>query len=156
MIVTLDKEEFTFATYIGAQRCIEAKVMGLKDAHGFQGDGWGISIEGACGELAVAKSLGREWEATVNTFKTGGDVGQYQVRTTSYPEGSLIFRPGKDRESDVFILVIGVAPVFDVVGWIMGSDARQGKWYREYGGRPPAFFVPRDEMRPMSSIPVFE
>jgi hypothetical protein len=66
--VTLTGGELIAASIVGAYRHIAAIVGARKDAHGCDGDGWEKHIEGACGELAVAKTLRMYWPATVNTF----------------------------------------------------------------------------------------
>jgi len=128
------------------RRQIEALRQHRPDRHGFDGeDGWTIHIEGAAGEMAVAKLRNRYWNGSVNTFKTGGDVGAVQVRTRSKAHYDLIVRDD-DRNDDAFFLVIGSIPVFDVVGWIKGRDAKRPEWLQTYGERPPAYFVPQSAL----------
>ena len=55
MIITLERDEIEYAASIGARRQIDAVLSGKKDSHGFNGDGWGIHIDGACGELKRLK-----------------------------------------------------------------------------------------------------
>lgn len=132
---------------IGMQRQLEALSQGRPDRHGYDGaDGWTVHVEGACGELAVAKLLNRYWAGTLNTFKEGGDVGNIQVRTRSRENYDLIVRTD-DRDEDVFVLVVGRAPKYRVVGWIRGKDAKRAEWSQTHGGRPAAFFVPQHALR---------
>ena len=39
-------------------------------------------VLGALGEIAVAKALNMFWDSSLNTFKSRGDVGDVEVRTT--------------------------------------------------------------------------
>lgn len=133
------------AGQVGIRRQMEALKRGLPDRHGFTGLGWDIHVEGACGELAVAKALGRYWNGSVNTFKVGGDVGAMQVRTRSRSHYELLIRPD-DKDQDVFVLVTGTSPKFKVVGWIKGKDAKRVEWLQTHGGRPPAYFVPQKSL----------
>lgn len=118
------------------------------DRHGYKGAGWSEHIEGACGEAAVAKVLNRFWNGSVDTFATGGDVGDIQVRTRSSHDYELLVRPD-DRDSDVFILVTGRAPTFRVIGYIWGRDAKRPEWLQTHGSRPAAYFVPHAFLTPI-------
>ncbi len=146
--VTLTPAELRMAALVGLERQLEALSQSLPDRHGYEGEGWNIHIEGAAGELALAKWLGRYWDGSVNTFQSGGDVGEIQVRTRSKEDYDLLVRPG-DKEDAVFVLVIGKAPRFRVVGWIRGADAKRPEWLRAYGGRAEAYFVPQHALKPV-------
>ena len=98
--------------------------------------------------MAAAKALGRYWTMPVNTFKDGGDVGELQIRTRPRHYNELIVRPG-DRDTDTFILVTGRSPQFRVHGYITGGQAKRRCWLHDYGGRPPAYFVPQSALRPL-------
>ena len=144
--VVLTINEAKLAASVGMHRHMEAISHGLPDKHGFTAeDGWTIHIQGAAGEIAAAKALNRYWNGSVNTFKRGGDVGKLQVRTRSRMDYDLIVRPD-DRDSDVFILVLGGIPSFRVAGWILGSDAKCEAWLQTHGNRPAAYFVPQESL----------
>lgn len=154
MKVTLDWSELELAAAVGLRRQISSMRDQREDKHGFSGPGWTIHIEGACGELAVAKALGRYWNGSVDNFR-GPDIpdqevraafGRIQIRTRSNAYYDLIVRPD-DADQDVFILVTGRAPEFEVHGWIRGREAKQEMWLRTYGDRPPAYFVPQAALR---------
>jgi hypothetical protein len=145
MNVTLTWYEVAIGAYVGIQRQIAALSKRLPDRHGYIGDGWSEHIEGACGEMAAARAIGQYWTPSVNTFKNGGDVGEIQVRTRSNHEYDLLIR-NSDRDDDIFILVTGKVPSFVVRGWLRGSDCKKQEWLKEYGGRPPAWFVPQGSL----------
>jgi hypothetical protein len=150
MIVTLEDFEMDIANFVGHRRQEEAEKKGLPDKHGFEGgtaEGTHIHCCGAVAEFAVGKALDIHWGGSVNTFKRGGDVGHFQVRYRSQEHYQLIVR-ADDRDEDIFILVRGTPPTLDVVGWLTGKDAKNPEWVRRYGGRPPAFFVPDDQLKP--------
>lgn len=146
--VTLTWFEVLHASMVGIRRQIEALKKNLPDAHGFNGDeSWTVHIEGACGEMALAKHRNLYWNASVNTFKKGADVLLLHVRTRSKPEYELIVRRD-DPDQDVFVLVTGRCPTYKIHGWIHGKEAKKTEWLKEHGGRPPAFFVPQSKLRP--------
>jgi hypothetical protein len=151
--VRLTWPEVSIGAVIGLFRHIEALKRQRPDAYGrSEADGWSDHIEGACGELAFAKAAHRYWTPTVNTFKTGGDVGIVQVRTRSRQDYQLLVRDD-DADDAPFVLVRGRAPCYWVVGWIPGNEAKRTEWRKAYGGRPPAYFVPDEALFSMEDVP---
>src|SRR5262245_14237971 len=144
---TLDWYELLQAAIVGSQRQVKRLREGMHDAHGYNGDGWSIHIEGAAAEMAYAKATNRYWSVPVaDDFRSvPGDVGTVQIRSTPRPNGCLILHPG-DRDDAPFVLAIGRAPAFDFVGWGYAGDLKRREYWREDTGRP-AFFVPQDALR---------
>lgn len=139
------------AQAIGGMRNITAIEKGRKHIAGFgNGSAWNNHIEGAAGELAVAKVLDVYWGGSINTFKKGGDVGDLQVRTSLTHE-DLIVRP-HDSDSAIFVLVLGPLPTVQVKGWMYGYEAKQEKWLARRAERTPAYFVPNKELRSIEEL----
>lgn len=152
VLITLSPMEARAAVLTGVERQIDSLGRGLADKHGANtDDSWTLHIEGAAGEMAAAKALGRYWQMPVGTFKAGGDVGDFQVRTRSRHDYELIVREG-DRDGDAFILVTGSIPRFQVHGWMRGRDAKRPEWLKEHGGRAPAWFVPQAQLHPLVEL----
>lgn len=152
--VTLSGYEMLLAGQAGVMRQVEAIRRGRKDAYGFKGDAWGVHIEGAGGELAVAKLVGAYWNACVrNPDELPGDVGNYEVRTPSRPNSRLIVHP-QDPDDRPFVLVTGTMPNYTIHGYILGSDAKQQQWWEDPVGGRPAYFVPQSALLPMSQEPL--
>lgn len=140
----LTQIEAFIASQVGSMRNTKSLAQGNQDAFGLSADkdGWGLHIEGAAGEMAAAKALNIYWAGTINTFKKGGDLGaRIQIRTRSRRDYELLVRPA-DRDEDIFVLVTGKSPHFEVHGWITGRDAKQADYLKTHGGRDPAYFVP--------------
>ena len=137
------------AAQVGVRRMLESLRKGSAQANGCE-DTWTPHIEGACGEMVVAKALNRYWSGSVNTYSQP-DVAEYQVRTRSKPEYQLIVRPDDDDEAP-FVLVRGRAPSYDIVGWLYGYEAKQSIWLRTYGNRRPAYFVPDEALHDPSQL----
>lgn len=133
---------------------------GLHNANGLRAShqaGGQLHLLGCLGEFAFALAIGREWSGDVDTFRSRPDVGKAEVRTRSRADYDLIVRDD-DSPAKPYVLVNGAetngaqAPVWlEVVGWLWGHEARRPCWLRAYGGRPPAYFVPRAGLRPMPS-----
>ena len=103
MRVTLTWSEVFHASSIGRMRKVRSMQKGSQNNHGFSGSGWNEDIEGACAEMAVAKSLQIYWNGGVDTYKDS-DVGHYQVRWSDKHNNSLIVRPD-DADDAVFVFV---------------------------------------------------
>lgn len=145
--IQLGLPQLRIAAMVGVERNLESLCRRSPDTIPTP-DPWKAHIEGAAAEAAVGKALGIFWGGDVNTFKAP-DLEGWQVRATDRPGGCLIVRP-KDRDGDRFILVIVSIPVFDVVGWIYGREAKRPEWFRDSG--PPAWFVPQGALRPIGKV----
>jgi hypothetical protein len=150
MQVRLTNQEMMTAALIGIMRQVSS--LRREDGHGFDGeDGWTIHIEGACGEMATAKALGRYFEPTLNTFKAPDLGANIQVRTRSKNHYDLLIR-NDDNLDNIFVLVTGRAPLFEVRGYLRGHDAIKDEWVKTYGGRPAAWFVPQAALLPIVDL----
>ena len=139
------------AAQVGILRRLASLKNGRPNRHGFDGtNAWNIDIEGACGEMAVAKVLGVFWDGSVDTF-SANDLPNLQVRTSPDVNDRLIVRPG-DSDTGRWCLVTGAFPDYVVHGWISGADAKRPEWSRDYNGRPPAYFVPQQALLPLSDL----
>ena len=148
--VRLSWHESAMASDVGRLRQLAAIKAGLMDRHGYAGNGWAEHIEGAMGELVVAKVLDIYWDGSVNTFSRS-DLPGIEVRTRSKGDYELIVRP-HDSDESVFVLVTGKCPIYVVRGWIKGRDAKRPEWLKEHGSRPPAHFVPQEALKPVEAL----
>lgn len=136
VIVELSTPEIYIASQVGIMRNIAScqrkleSVARSPDAH--NDAQWSMDINGAQGELAVAKAFGVYWNASVNSGKAA-DVRKIQVRTTTWATGRLIIRP-KDSDEDLFMLVHCRRPIFTLAGWMYGHEAKVEKFFREKDG----------------------
>jgi len=147
--VTLDPHEFLYAAMVGVTRQIGNLRGRRQNRYGAEHeDPWRLHIEGACGEMAVARHLGRYWSGALGNLKAA-DIGiGVQVRTRSQPDYDLILHP-EDPDDDAFVLVTGCAPRFTLRGWIYGRDGKDDRWWQDPAGGRPAYFVPQSVLRPM-------
>lgn len=148
--VRLTWHEAAMASEIGRLRQLSSLRSNRQDQHGYAGEGWNIHIEGACGELALAKALNTYWNGSVNTFKDF-DVLDLQVRTAPSHSHRLIVRPA-DPDQHRFVLVTGRCPNYRVHGWILGCDAKRVEWLAEEAKRPAAFFVPAAALQSIEAL----
>lgn len=146
-VVTLTWYELLQAAITGAMRRIESLKSNVSDKFGYpnEEDNWSREIEGAAAEMAYAKFRNKYWSASINTYQKAADVGRVQVRSSAHENGSLIVRP-HDKDEDIYVLLIGKAPTFRVVGWQRGIEAKKSEWQRSPNGVHPAFFVPQSAL----------
>jgi len=149
--VSLTWGELGFAMWIGAVRQLQNLKAGRTDAHGRGADdGWTAHIEGAAGEMALAKAMGVYWSGALGNLKAD-DVGPLQVRTRSSHSYDLIVHK-TDPDDRAFVLLTGRAPHFIARGWIRGDDAKREEWWADPAKGRPAYFVPQAELHPIEDI----
>ncbi|MCK9459649.1 MAG: hypothetical protein M0R80_08425 [Proteobacteria bacterium] len=143
--VRLESYEEEIGVFVGTSRYNQAKLQGKKNSHGLKCDeaeSLQHNIDGAKGEVAFAKALNLYYSGSVNTFKSGGDVGKIQVRTRGKDYYDLLVRED-DRNGDTFVLVLGCPPLYQIIGYIDGKHAKNKRYLKAYGDREPAYFVPQ-------------
>ena len=151
--VHLTTFEWGRSATVGMQRQIASVLAKRKERFAKNRDPWDKHIEGACGECATAKALGIYWDGSVNTFKDGGDVGPYQVRTRSDPNYGLNIR-ADDKDDRIFILCIGRSPNFTIHGWMTAGEVkRHPEWILNPNGWGEAWFAPKEVLFPMEDLP---
>lgn len=155
-MIRLTNSELLTGASVGCMRLVQALTKKWNSSHGAGGiDPWISNIEGAQGELAVAKALGIYWQPIVGD-PDADDAGPYQVRTNcSRRWDDTPLHPG-DRDDRVFIGVLSFMPDFDIMGWIWGRDGKRQEWWRDGTPGRPAFWVPRGKLLPMSELPTVE
>lgn len=129
-------------------------------------DSWTKNIEGCCAEAAIAKWRNLYW--SVGMFRAG-DVWGYQSRCNMsrrlddtilrppFPEEDF---PGDDPEkiyigSLSWIGLNGRADI-EIMGWVQGKEVmiEGAEWFRAgTPGRPWAWWVPRERLHPLSTLP---
>ena len=112
------------------RRDLEEVVAGYAPKHGYTGVLVTMNVIGACGEVAVCKALGINWDGVPHIVKSADAVTNIHVRTAACKSGHLIVRP-PDSNDHRYVLVIGDRPNFLVKGWMQGREAKQKRWRRD-------------------------
>jgi len=155
MKIELTRSEFFQASMIGLMRNLTNINQGRKDRFGAEKmDGWGIHIEGACGEAAVAKAMNVFYNGNMGDL-TACDVNNsernIEVRTRAQDWHDLIIHPS-DKDDSAYILITGKAPSFTIQGWILGMNGKQQEFWKDPAGGRPAFFVLKSKLRPINEL----
>jgi hypothetical protein len=122
----------------------------LPDAHGLQADremGLKIDRQGAIAECVLAKHLNVFWCGSINTFKREKDVGAaFEVRSIDSLKKRLIVR-ADDADDAYFVCIAVLDDACYIMGYMLGKDAKKGKWLQDINGRESAWFVPIDQLK---------
>jgi hypothetical protein len=151
MIVLRPTEsELHLGMHVGVLRAIFALRAELEGKYGCEDTGCAAHINGAIGEMMLAKHRNLFWTGTVGTVRASADVGGYlQVRATELRHGKLIAHP-PDKDYQPFVLARILLPEVHLVGWLWGGEAKQKKFWRDDVARPAFFAWP---VRDMETLP---
>lgn len=148
--VNLDNSEYLHALIAGSLRRASARAKGRQNFYGAQSaDAEKLDIVGSVGECVVAKYLNKFWVGA-GLFR-GGDVDDYQVRTTTHDFGHLVLN-NNDSDDKKYILVCVNSGVGKIRGWIYARDGKQQQYWKDMSGRGPAYYVPQSKLRSISTL----
>lgn len=154
MKVTLTPAEVLLAYQVAAMRQTQNMVRSTRAKHGApEGpEGEILDVIACRGEMAVAKALNLYWAGTVGRYGAP-DVGEIvDVRTRRQRWHDLILHR-EDPDERPFVLAFAESPQsVELLGWILGSDGKQERHWKDPAGGRPAYFVPQSELRPMGEI----
>jgi len=158
--VTLTWYEVSVAIHLVGLRHTESLRKGMKDKHGYKGRDLQDNFYGMLGEIAFAKATGKYFPMSVNTFKEA-DIGiNWQVRTVgSNNNRDLIVRPADpSKHKYVLVEIIKKGDFYQATihGWIEGTQAKDKQYLSYFGNpdRPPAYRIPKKDLRPTTWMPV--
>lgn len=143
--IVLTPAEMLVAAQVGIQRQVQNLKHNVQAAYGARREhDWQLNIEGALGEMALAKYLGIYWDGKGEMREP--DVGNVDVRTTPKPNNRLILHP-KDPDDRVFYLLTGYNGQYVVRGSILGKDGKKQEYWTDPKTGRPAYFVPQEALK---------
>jgi hypothetical protein len=107
----------------------------------------GAHVEGAMGEMVVAKARGKYFMPTVNNFKEADLGTNVQVRLRMFHHWDLIIRDN-DNPEHIYVLVTGTGPEFCIRGWAYAKDVMLPEYRKDHGGSGEAWFIPESALKP--------
>lgn len=162
IVIKLTEEQEKYAEKIGRDRQRNAELRGA-NATNILPSALQIHIWGAKAEYAASLYLNTKVSTNLYTIdqyhnpsykdSRGTDLHNgVEVRSTSYPYGELVVRK-KDWDFVPYLLVFRKSPVYTLIGWCYGYEAKQSKYWKDVGnyGRP-AWFVPQDDLHPVRTL----
>lgn len=144
--ITLSESEMAVARLIGRMRHQDAAAKGRKDVVADIGNSLDRHINGAAGEMAVAKAIGRYWDADIVRFKGADILPDLQVRWGSWHNGDLIVRDDDDPGCLYYHVTGSPEGLMCVHGFIDGWAAMCECFRKNPGGYKPAYCVPHAEL----------
>lgn len=149
--IELNRHEILAAAIGGCQRRVKAMEIDRPQFYGAdeRSNYWQIDIQGAIAEFAVAKAFDKYWEpATDKPLKSlPGDVGFYQIRSTTHKNGNLIVYEA-DSDDVPFILAIVAEPYVKLAGYLYGEEAKKIGEKHRYGDS----WVSQDKLRSVTEL----
>jgi len=105
-------------------------------------------IEGAGAEFAVCIDLGVTWnpQLTPRDWELPDIPPDWQVRSTHHRNGRLCVQRTRDKDNHRFVLVTAAPPLFTIVGWLPGRDAKRDEWWTDLGRGWLCYAVPQDAL----------
>lgn len=151
-LIKLTRQEMRTAAYTGVERNLSALVNKLPTSYGAteRKTEWQNHVVGAIAEYAVAKFLNVYWNPAVdiNFQELIGDVQNYQVRATTWPQGCLLLHP-KDKDEAPFILAVIESNIVTLKGWLYGYEGKAIGEIKEFG----TYWVSQNKLHPMDRLP---
>jgi hypothetical protein len=153
--INLTAPELMLAAQAGVMRQVEnLKKNQAQNTLGYdEKNPWQIHIEGACGEMVIAKMLNQYWKGK---GKWGdSDVGEDDVRTSPKHYYRLRLHH-KDSSDRIFWHVTGMNGIYQVHGWIHAIDGKKEKYWSDIAKKNrPAFFVPIEDLHKPEEHPLW-
>jgi hypothetical protein len=157
IVVTLSNSEAWEAVSCGVRRHLTAIHDNRQDRNGAascdEAQRWGIDVEGAVGELVLAKHFGVYWNPTIGVVGRVDFPPATQVRVVDSPSKKLIIRRDANDEH-VYVLVCGQRLKYEIVGWILARNAKVPAYLENPRGYGASYFVPREDLEDMSIFPL--
>jgi hypothetical protein len=152
-VVPLEWREVRLAGLAGVDRRLMNLCHRTADRNGApsRDHGWDIDIQGAIGEMAVAKHFGFYWFGGWPLRVGDGDVGRHQVRSTTLEHGGLIVHPDDPDDVPFILVLVGQPHRPRIVGWMSGKEAKQDRYWRS-DVRDPTFIVPQSALHPIAEF----
>jgi hypothetical protein len=152
--IKLSLAEMIHGASIGAIRHYEAEQANRKMSSSFsktEKDPMASHVQGAVGEIVVAKALGMYFNPTVNSFKAADLSHDIQVRLRIRHDADMGHNDN-DNPDHLYVLVTGRGPEYCVHGWEQGKNIRRQEFRQSYSALGSLWFVPQRALRPVQDL----
>jgi hypothetical protein len=132
MIVKLTESEIKICEWLAKNRYASNRNGGVSDKKIGPQSCEETDLEGICGEFAFCKAVNLYPDMSISPRKGGDDVlfngKKIDIKTTKYKSGKLLARKSKsETPSNVYVLIVGQRPNYNIVGWCSSADLIQDK-----------------------------
>lgn len=126
--IKLNRAEQVLARYLAEERFNNARQKGKPNEKVGDQPDWYTDLNGIGGEIAVAKHFNvyPDTEIDLDNLPEHDLIIRHKkvdVKTTKYTDGRLLATLKKNLDSvDVYILVIGEFPIYNIVKWCFSKE----------------------------------
>ena len=156
-LVTLEPWQVKFADSVARRRQDAAERRRRQSVNGGASEGeeaFYNHILGCRGEAACKLWLNPiSWQAYAERISNLPDLGDFiDVKAVENPKHRLLVQ-AEAKTHWAYVLALGHRhPRWEMVGWCWGSEAKKREYWRDPKGGRPAYFVPRERLRPISEL----
>lgn len=142
MKIKLNPAEVALAKHLAERRYSGNRNAGVASQQVGPQDIKFIDLNGVGGEIAAAKALNVYPDFDISPRAKGCDLvsplgKSVDVKTTTYRTGRLISIISKEQcDCDIYVLVIGELPDYDVVGWCTAEEFIKPENVKDIGHGP--------------------
>jgi hypothetical protein len=152
--ISITDEEDQLAIKAGIARQERRVIAGVeRDSYSFRDNVTTGHIDGVRGEIVLSKALGMPWTETAYS-RGEADLGgliEARLRTKHWYE--MIILP-KDNDDRLYFLITKEAndPLYQVHGYVLGSEGKNPEWWKQVTSNRPTFFVPQQNLHPIEIL----
>jgi len=151
--ITLNQTEMQMATLNGMGRMVQNQINGISSQGRRKLD---PDINGAGGEIAVAKYFNRYPDLSIGPHRRGWDLEvnrrTIDVKTTTYQPGYLQAKTYKKiKDADMYILVHAAFPIFTIIGGVKSEELMQEHNIKDMG-YGPNYTLEQSQLHPLKEL----
>ncbi len=156
MKIELTACEMAIANVVAAMRTTCNRAAGIAENKIGSHSSYQMDVDGFAAELAFCKAMNLHPDlSVVNQSLTHDCVARngktIDVKTTRYESGRLLVTPNKkESQTQLYVLVVGTAPAFNVIGYASKEEVFADRNYRELNGRW-SYIMEQSQLRPFNN-----
>lgn len=141
MKIELTASEMAIANVVAAMRTTCNRAAGIVERKIGNHSSYQMDVDGFAAELAFCKAMNLNPDlAITNQSLTHDCISRngktIDVKTTRCEGGRLLVTPNKkDSQTQIYVLVVGTPPAFNVIGWATKEEVFDARHFRELNGR---------------------
>lgn len=153
--ITLNNIEQRVSKAIAKARYKNARDKNVTDKKIGDQSNWETDLEGIGSEIAAAKAFNVYPDLEVGHIPTADlviDGYTIDIKSTKYATGHLLATKTKlDRQCDVYVLVVGTFPNYELKGWCSKSDLFKPENLKDLG-MGEGYALPQDKLKDINRL----
>lgn len=154
-VVTLNEIEVEICEMLAKRRFVSNRKNGVHDAKIGPQSNRETDVDGICAEFAFAKALNLYPDFSISPRKGGVELisrrrKRVDVKQTKYAHGKLLVTQNTQvADADIYVLVTGQMPVFQIAGWASAHQVIVPENLRDLG-YGNTYCLPQSGLTPFS------